>query len=201
MISTRVSFALVILLAFSSTGCFWKKHPPALPAVPPPAPKPTAAPEPAPPPPKIDTTVSETIPPVSVKLPDVLKPPPTKPPPRRPRRNTLPAAVKPQTVPPGTDTPLDAGPVPAPAPKLGDLLTEAQLAYLLKKCDQTIQRVRTSLDSIATKPLSPESTESMGRVRVFLQQAEQTRGRDPQTALQLAHRAEVLVLDLLKSNR
>jgi len=86
-----------------------------------------------------------------------------------------------------------------PAPKLGDLLTDTQRADLVKKCDQAIQQARAALDQLAAKQLSPESAESAGRARVFIQQAEQARGRDPQTAVQLAQRAEVLARDLLKS--
>jgi hypothetical protein len=47
--------------------------------------------------------------------------------------------------------------------------------------------------------LSPSESDAAERVRAFLLQAEQSKMRDPQTALQLAQRAEVLADDLLKS--
>ena len=193
------SFVATLLLALASTGCFWKKKPPAPPATPPPQTKSTATLKPAPPPPKLETAEPTTAPPaVAVKLPDTPKPPQTKQPARRARRWN-PVSPKTQAPPP----PADSGPeaLPAPAPKLGDLITDAQRADLLKRCDQAIQQARTALDQLAAKQLSPESAESAGRARVFIQQAEQARSRDPQTALQLAQRAEVLARDLLKSVR
>ncbi len=194
----RMSSVAVTILALSSTGCFWKTKPPAPPATPPPQTKSTATLKPAPPPPNLETTVPNTAPPpVAVKLPDTPKPPQAKQPARRAKR-WKPAAIKTQPTPaPVTDSGPEAPPMPAP--KLGDLLTDTQRADLVKKCDQAIQQARAALDQLAAKQLSPESAESAGRARVFIQQAEQARGRDPQTAVQLAQRAEVLARDLLKS--
>jgi hypothetical protein len=194
------SLILALLFSLASTGCFWKKKPPAPPATPPPQAK-AAAPivTPAPPPPKIETKVPEATPGVAVKLPETPKPPQTKQPPRRTRRMNTPAAAKTQ-VPPATavETAPDAA---VPPPKLGDLLNDAERADLVRKCDQAIQRARTALTQLSSKTLSAEASESAERVRVFIQQAEQARTRDPQTALQLAQRAEVLARDLLKSAR
>lgn len=190
------SFTAALLLALSSTGCFWRKKPPPPPGTPPPQAK-TATPavKPAPPPPKIETKVPEAGPSVAVELPDAPKPPQAKQSPKRTRRTAAPAAVKPQTPPAATE----AAPEPAaPPPKLGDLLSDAERSDLAKKCDQAIQRARVSLSQLVTKTLTPEASESAERVKVFLLQAEQARGRDPQTALQLAQRAEVLARDLLK---
>lgn len=196
------AFAIVCGLMVTSTGCFWKKKPPALPATPPPQTKSSSTLNPAPPPPKIETTVPSTAPPaVAVKIPEAPKPPQTKNSNRRPRRGN-PAAAKVQQPQPTTPAPTpDPGPETPSAPKLGDLLTDAQRADLLKKCDQSLQQARSALDQLASKQLSPDAAESASRARVFILQAEQARTRDPQTALQLAQRAEVLARDLLRSNR
>ena len=189
--------SLAAFLLLSSTGCIFKRKPaPALPATPPPAPKSTATVKPAPPPPKIEPKTPETTPPLAVKIPDAAKPPPAKPPARRPRRVVVPAPPKP-TADPGADSTVPA----APPPKLEDLLTDAQRADLTKKCDQAMQSARNILTRLAARTLPAEAVESVSRVRVFLLQAEQARDRDPQTALQLAQRADVLARDLLRSLR
>lgn len=196
------ALAFLCALTFGSAACFWKKKPQAPPATPPPQTKSSATLKPAPPPPKLETAVPATAPPaVAVKIPEAPKPPQSKGANRRPRRGN-PAAAKAQQPQPATQAPTpDPGPETPSVPKLGDLLTDAQRAEILKKCDQSLQQARTALDQLASKQLSPDAAESASRARVFILQAEQARGRDPQTALQLAQRAEVLARDLLRSNR
>ena len=48
------------------------------------------------------------------------------------------------------------------------------------------------------KSLTPAQRETVERIRTFIQQAEESKGRDLATAMQLVRRADVLGQDLLK---
>jgi hypothetical protein len=194
----RAVAALLFLTALltSTTGCFWRKPKPLKPGVAtPPQPKPLPTVSPAPPPPKIDPPPTGNPPAVSTNLPEPAKPPQPKQSTRRTRRTVNPP--KP-TGDPGT-TGQENAPRTSTVPKLDEFLTEAQRADLLKQCDEVSARARGSLDKLKGRTLDAASNESVERVRVFLQQAEMAKERDPQTALQLAQRADVLAADVLKS--
>ena len=90
---------------------------------------------------------------------------------------------------------------PSAPPRLGEMLTDAQRADLGRQCDEAVRRVQAGMASLGGKPLTNEAKDTLERVRTFARQAEQARGRDPQAALQLVQRAEVLLSDLLKSLR
>jgi hypothetical protein len=204
----RAAFFAAIL-TFSATGCFFKKRPPAPVGVAPTLPKSTATVNPAPPPPAIETGIPGDTPPLAATLPATPNPPQAKAAPRRNRRNIQPpvktqsSVAPPPAADPGpaaSDTAPPAPPAPAPL-VLAELLTDAQRADLLKRCDEALKSAQGSLERLSARTLPPDAAESMARVRVFVQQAQQARERDPQTALQLAQRAEVLARDLLKSVR
>ncbi len=192
--------ALTLALILTSTGCSWRKHRASAPtAVPPPkAPLPTVLP--APPPPKIETAspAGNTPPPaVSTKLPDSPKPPPQKKTVRRAK--ATPTPPKPALDKPSADPGSTGEPVQPPAPRIGELLTESQRNDLLRQCDQTTARARASIERVAAKHVAGADAEAVERVRALIDQAELAKNRDPQTALQLAQRADVLAADLLKS--
>lgn len=197
MQSTRIPMmALCLALTLCTSGCFFrKKRSPAPPAAPPPKPSvPTV--KPAPPPPKIETGTQQPPPTVSTNLPESPKPPAQKKVVRRPKRVNAQKTDKPTADPgavPGSES-TAAGPI-----RLGELVPESQRADLVAKCDQSIANTRASLAKLAARKLSANEAESAERVRAFLLQAESAKMRDPQTALQLAQRAEVLADDLLKS--
>ncbi len=197
MQSTRIPMlALCLALTLCASGCFFrKKKSPAPPAAPPPKPAlPTV--KPAPPPPKIETGVPQPPPTVSTNLPESPKPPAQKKVVRRPKRVNAQKTDKPAADPgavPGSES-TTPGPI-----RLGELVPESQRADLVAKCDQSMSNTRASLAKLAAHKLSPNEAEAAERVRAFLLQAESAKMRDPQTALQLAQRAEVLADDLLKS--
>lgn len=187
------------LALLSLTGCFWRKTKQQPQGATPPPPKPAPTIQPAPPPPKIETATPAAAPSPGVlgKLPEVPKPPEAKPVPRRrPKAGAKPVAKEKLPQPdPGSSA------APVAAPKLGEMLTDAQRADLGKQCDEALRRVNAGLAGLGDKRLSQESMDTLERVRAFVRQAEQARGRDPQSALQLAQRAEVLLADVLRSAR
>lgn len=108
--------------------------------------------------------------------------------------------------PASTPAPVTANPPASTSPGekpdatlLADFLTNDQRARLLSDAVDTMARARKALGLIEGKPLSNEQQGSVDRVKTFLQQAEQARERDPQTALQLAQRADVLARDLART--
>jgi hypothetical protein len=140
-------------------------------------------------------------------MPETPKPPQTKRPVRRTRRNTTATAgaqpAKPvageklPTADPGATTSGEGQPQSANPLRLGEFLSESQRADIQRQFEQTMQRARQSLEKLTARRLEGPAAESVERVRAFLLQADQARARDPQTALQLAQRADVLATDLL----
>lgn len=202
--------SLAVVLTLSTTGCFFKrkKSPPI--AAAPPAPKPEPVVLPAPPPPRIEEASKPKTgdtPALSTAMPETPKPPQTKKPVRRTRRNTTAASAQPAkpvtgdklpTADPGATSATGEGqPQPANPLRLGEFLSETQRADIQRQFDQTMQRARQSLEKLTARRLEGPAAESVERVRAFLLQADQARARDPQTALQLAQRADVLATDLL----
>ncbi|BDC49706.1 hypothetical protein F183_A20220 [Bryobacterales bacterium F-183] len=203
--------ALAVLagaLALSTSGCFFKRKKPAPVAATPPAPKPEPVVLPAPPPPKIEDAMKPKTgdaPAISTAMPDPPKPPQTKKPVRRTRRNASAsqpakptAGEKLPTADPGTTANGEGQPAqPANPLRLGEFLSESQKADIQRQFEQTMQRARQSLEKLTARRLEGAAAESVERVKAFLLQADQARARDPQTALQLAQRADVLATDLL----
>jgi hypothetical protein len=140
-----------------------------------------------PPPPEIDlpqdASIMESIP---AAMPPAEPPPP--PPPRRPpppvRVNVQPPAIVPPEV--------------QPTPRLGQIFTAEQLREYNHAVDESLDRVRRVLGSVAGRNLNPELTEIVSRIQTFQKQAEQAREQDLVTAVNLARRADLLAQDLLK---
>ena len=163
--------AIVLILAFASPGCMVRKKP-ATPVAPR---APIATAPPATPQPSVNEPAPATTP--------TIAPQPPKPAPR-PQRS-LPPAVAP--------APL---PQPLPPPQLGEILTSAQQAEMNRVVDQSLTPARALLARLRGRQLTSEQSETVGRIRTFAEQAEQSRKSDLRSAVQLARRAEILARDL-----
>jgi type IV secretory pathway VirB10-like protein len=153
------------------------------PVKPPEQPKPEQKPLPMPPSPGIEEPAQITL------------PAPQKTPPRPPARKRTPPPTPPQApVPAEQQTPVQS----SPPPQLGEILSDAQRRQYEADYAQSLSRARSALQQASGKSLSPTQRESVGRIQTFIQQAEESKGRDLATALQLARRADVLGQDLLK---
>lgn len=114
------------------------------------------------------------------------------PPPPAPRRTPQP--VRATAPPPAVVTPE---PQP-PAPRLAQIFTSEQLREYNRSLEESLDRVRRVLGSVAGKNLNAELTQMVSRIQTFQMQAEQTREQDLVTAVNLARRADLLAQDLIK---
>ncbi len=189
MVRSRL-LPFILALSLGSTSCWFRKAPPPRVFVPPPpAARPsvaTAQPE-LPPPPAIDlpedASIMEGIP---AAMPPAEPPPP--PPPRR-----IPPPVRVNAPPPAV-----VPPEVQPTPRLGQIFTAEQLRDYNRAVDESLDRVRRVLGSVAGRNLNPELTEIVSRIQTFQKQAEQAREQDLVTAVNLARRADLLAQDLVK---
>jgi hypothetical protein len=180
----------ILALSFGSTSCWFQKTPPPRVFVPPPPvyrppvafeqPELPAAPEIELP---LDASIMESIP---AAMPPVEAPPP--PPPRRPPPPARVSAQPPAPVPPEVQ----------PTPRLGQIFTAEQLRDYNRALEESLDRVRRVLGSVAGKNLNPELSEMVSRIQTFQKQAEQAREQDLVTAVNLARRADLLAQDLVK---
>jgi type IV secretory pathway VirB10-like protein len=185
---------LTIGLSLGLSGCWFGKKATAIP--PPPAPQQKPAPPVLPPEQKPPEQKPLPMPPPSeIKEPaQITLPAPQKTPPPRPapRKKQTPSAAPP---PP----PIEQPPVqPAPPPQLGEILSDAERRQYEADYAQSLARARSALQQASGKSLSPAQRETVERIKTFIQQAEDSKGRDLATALQLVRRADVLGQDLLK---
>jgi Skp family chaperone for outer membrane proteins len=88
--------------------------------------------------------------------------------------------------------------VQQPAPQLGVILSDAERRQYEAEYAQSLSRARSALQQSSGKSLGPAQRETVERIKTFIQQAEESKGRDLATALQLVRRADVLGQDLLK---
>ncbi|MBL8220837.1 MAG: hypothetical protein JNL62_16515, partial [Bryobacterales bacterium] len=170
---------------------------------------------PLPPAPKIATTTPVAKePPVNVVVtaPPPAPPPVKKTPTRRARRGTKKAAeVKIAEAPKPESPKPDGAKVDGPqaeeakpaaqAVKLGVILTPEQTRELAKRLEEAVDRTKSAVVLIEGKLLTKDQTETLGRIRSFLAQAEQTREEDLAGSVSLAERADLLSRDLLERLR
>lgn len=195
---------VVLTLLLVSVGCNFGLKPKSAAIPVPDPPKPILAkkippviksPSEMPPPPPIEAKVPEVQPEVTKviaeqsgqsKLP-------------KPNKRKVVAKKNPVLAAPATE-PAVVGPQveTAPIPKLVEIMTDEQRVVMLKACNQALARARQSLNRLKSSQLSHEQSESVERIRTFISQAEQARQADPQTARQLAERADLLSQDLLR---
>jgi hypothetical protein len=140
--------------------------------------------------PTVETEWQKMVPPID---PSTVKAPPEK----RPQPPRLPAI--PQT-PPETEIPPPVSP-PAPVPHLGEILTDSRRREYEADYSRFLAEARAAMSRTSGRRLNATQLETVGRIRIFLQQAEKSHSSDLATALQLARRAELLGQDLLKSLR
>jgi len=184
-------FPLILVLELGTTSCWFEKRTTARVFVPPP---PVARPNVAsvvpeiPPAPEIE--LDSEMPQIE-GLPESL-PPAVGPPPPAPRRTPPPARA---TVPPPAVIPPEPQPTP---PRLGQIFTAEQLREYNRSLDESLDRVKRLLGSVAGKSLTPELAQIVGRIQTFQKQAEQAREQDLVTAVNLARRADLLAQDLVK---
>jgi hypothetical protein len=182
---------LILALTLSNTACLFQKRPaPRVFVPPPPAPRPaiaTSEPE-LPPAPEIGSHVEPPDLEIPANMPNEAAPPPS-PAPRRippPVRATIPA-------PPA----IPVEPAPA-APRLSQIFTAEQLREYNRTLEDSLDRVRKVLGTVASKNLNSEQTQVVQRIQTFQKQAEQAREQDLVTAVNLARRADLLAQDLIK---
>ena len=207
--TSRIRCLAIAGLFLASTGCrfLWIGRVKADPIPVPDPPRAVEAKAPPPkveppgPPPKIETKAPEVPSAVSA----IPNPPAPKPKSRRqPRKpaTAVGAAAAAAAQPPAAETSGPAAPPPlANVPKLGEILSDGQLLQLRRNCDESLGRAREALSQLRGLNLSPEQKQSLARIRIFIGQAEQARERDPQTAKQLAERADLLSRDLVRTVR
>jgi hypothetical protein len=85
-----------------------------------------------------------------------------------------------------------------PAPRLGQIFTAEQLRDYNRAVDESLDRVRRVLGTVAGRNLNPELSAMVSRIQTFQKQAEQAREQDLVTAVNLARRADLLAQDLVK---
>ena len=190
----RLQASFVLFLAWES-ACQTKRV--SVPLPPPPAASapaeqtPPAAPSPQPPSPAPTTTApaQDTVPYQLNKV-----PPPAAPAAKKPTRPvTAPAATLP------SPPPAEPAAPPAPAPKLGDVLTADERQKYTAAIDQSLSKAQTSLNAIGARQLNKDQQADVEQIRNFIKQAETARSSDPAGAKSLAERAEVLARDLAAS--
>jgi hypothetical protein len=131
--------------------------------------------------------------PAQIPLPAPQKTPPPRPPAKKKKTPSTPAP--PQPAPPAEQP--QAQPAPPP-PQLGEILSDAERRQYEAEYTQSLSRARSALQQASGKSLSPTQRQTVERIRTFVQQAEESKGKDLATALQLVRRADVLGQDLLK---
>jgi len=183
--------ALILAMSLGTTSCLFQKKTVARVFVPPP---PVARPNVAsvvpeiPPAPEIE--LDSEMPKIE-GLPESL-PPAAGPPPPAPRRTPPPVRA---TAPPPAVIPPEPQPT---TPRLGQIFTAEQQREYTRSLDESLDRVKKLLGSVAGKSLSPELAQIVGRIQTFQKQAEQAREQDLVTAVNLARRADLLAQDLVK---
>jgi hypothetical protein len=184
-------YPLILAMSLGTTSCWFQKKTAARVFVPPPpAARPTVASAPPEIPPAPDIGLDSEMP-VVQGIPESL-PASAGPPPPAPRRTPPPVRV---SAPPPTVIP----PEPPPAtPRLGQIFTAEQLREYNRSLDESLDRVKKLLGSVAGKNLTPELAQIVGRIQTFQKQAEQAREQDLVTAVNLARRADLLAQDLVK---
>ena len=191
---------LTIVLSLELSGCwFGRKNTTAIPPPPAPQPKKLAPPEvkPQPQPPEQKPLPTppqpETQEPAQITLPAAKTSPP-RPPAKRRASPAAPLPTAPPSAPPAEQAPAQ----PSPPPQLGEILSNVQRRQYEAEYAQSLSRARSALQQASGKSLSAAQRETVARIATFLQQAEESKGKDLATALQLVRRADVLGQDLVK---
>lgn len=131
--------------------------------------------------------------------------PPPKPPPKPPRTVRRPSTPKPLASAQSGDVSsaetAPAPPVDEPVPQLAPLLSPEQQAAYNTAIDAALQRAEAILARLDPRRLGGSQRSNFQRVRLFIQQAHQTRSSDLAVAKSLADRADLLAQDLARNFR
>ncbi len=115
--------------------------------------------------------------------------------PVQPAPEPSPPAAAPQPTVPRVQTP----PPPAAVPQLGRLLTGAQKREYNRVISENVLAARGSLDLLARLRLTANQRQEVERVRAFLLQVDEARGRDLELARSLSDRARLLAEDMVRN--
>ena len=85
-----------------------------------------------------------------------------------------------------------------PHPACSQIFTAEQLREYNRTLEDSLDRVRKVLGTVASKNLNSEQAQMVQRIQTFQKQAEQAREQDLVTAVNLARRADLLAQDLIK---
>ncbi|HTS75694.1 MAG TPA: hypothetical protein VMG40_05790 [Bryobacteraceae bacterium] len=184
----KLRFSAVLVLSALSSSCWLQKKTvvfvPPPPQVQPQVPTQVAA---LPQPPAIEGDPTATQPPVVAdSFPEIAPPAPrpvthhSAPP---PVRSSAPTAPAPEQVQP---------------PTLGPMFTADQRREYNRALDESLDHVRRALEVLASRNLNPEQAQVRSTISTFQKQAEQYRDQDLISAVNLAHRADLLAQDLLQ---
>jgi type IV secretory pathway VirB10-like protein len=201
-----------VALVGGAAGCSWFKRkkpqpPPAPTQAPAPAPEPAkvvAPPTEQPKPTELPMPVGVDLPPklpagegpeiVQPKTPEAPKPAEKKQTTRRRRR------APPKPAPEKSEATVEVpAPAPGSAPTLGEMLPAEEAREYERSITADLESARRALAAAANRTLNRDQTETVERMKSFVDQAEETRRGDLRTAAQLAHRAALLGKDLLES--
>jgi hypothetical protein len=192
---------LVATLGLGSGGCFTARKQLVLPPAPQVAAKPAPLPEPQfETPPEIDTP----LPPIDIPAFTLAMPPAPETPTPKPvtvrRPTTTPVTPTPTTPVPTTPEAEQPPPVPVPTtPQLSEILTDDRRRQYEADFLASVTTAQTAVKRASGRKLNAMQKQTVQRINTFLQQAEESKSKDLVTAVQLAHRANVLGQDLLKS--
>ena len=198
--TSGLKYTAIAVLCMGLDGClFFPNHKPQPVQTPP---QPTPA-ELKPPPPKVEP-LPGPAPKIETKPPEVpsavaVAPNPPAPHKRKPKKPVVASTGTAQS-PPIATTP-DPTPPPVTIPKLGEILSDDQKLQYQKICDESVLRAKGSLALLRGYTLTSDQKQSVTRINAFIKQAEQARNKDPQTARQLAERADLLSRDLVQTVR
>ena len=223
----RILLAVVVSACASTPACFLSRNSKAA-QIPLPAPTPSTKPANPPPagpparaasPPAVSPAAPTIIPaeepssttPANATTPTTIKPASpaathrTKPVRHKKAGNHVPpqpgeTVVTPAAPAAATSTSATAAPPTSPT-QLGEILTPAQKADLIRNLDQSLAATRVSLSKVQGRSLTPDQAETARLVRSFEEQAESARQTDLSVAVQLARRAELLARDLASAMR
>lgn len=115
--------------------------------------------------------------------------------PVQPAPEPSPAAAAPQPTVPRVQTP----PPPTAVPQLGRLLTGAQKQEYNRVISENVLAASGSLDLLARVRLTANQRQEVERVRAFLLQVDEARGRDLELARSLSDRARLLAEDMVRN--
>lgn len=90
---------------------------------------------------------------------------------------------------------------PAPAPPLGQMLSQEERTELTRSLDRNQSDARLAMSRLSGHTLTSEQLQSLNLVQALLAQADKARHTDLAMAAELARRAGLLARDLLNSVR